>query len=178
MAKNKNAKKTKKVPKSKEIMRDLNRENSISFKKSLIVLIAVVVFVGIVYFVTAIVQGEIKFKEEIEKHEVQYENILAGSTFKKKDKEYIVVYYDFEGNDASDIKSSISSYTSKSSAKALYKVDLSLKQNKVYTTDKKSNKKPTKATELKINGTTLIEIKDGKVKSYVEGKDKVKDYLK
>lgn len=176
--KKKKATTNKNASKGKEVMKSLDKENNISLKKALIVLLIVVCVVGLVYFVTAVIMGEISFKDKTEQKEIQYENILAGSTFKQHDKEYIVVYYDFTDTSLSTIDSTISTYKESDNAKALYKVDLSLKQNKTYTTDGTSNKKPTKATELKINGPTLIYIKNNKVNTYIEGKDKIKDYLK
>ncbi len=170
--------KTVKESKGKKIMRDLDKENSISLSKAIVVLLIVIFIVGAVYFVSAVVMGEISFKDKTEQKEIQYENILAGSTFKQHDKEYIVVYYDFEGDDQDTIDTAISSYKEKESAKAVYKVDLSLSQNKKYITDKTSNKNPKNAKELKIKGTTLVSIKDGKVNAYVESATKIKDYLK
>ena len=175
MAKANNKKQT---SKGKEIMRSLDRENNISMKNALIVLISVIVVIALVYLVAAIIMGEIKFKEDKEINEIQYETILAGSTFKKQDKEYIVVYYDFNKEDASGLNSTITTYKEQSKAKALYKVDLSLKQNAIYQTEKTSNKKPKNAKDLKIKGPTLIHIHDGKVKTYIEGKEKIQDYLK
>ncbi len=168
----------KKSTKGQEVMKSLDKENNISMSKAITVLLVVIIIIVIVYFVAAIVMGEITFKKNDKVATIQYENILAGSTFKQHDKEYIVVYYDFKGNDASEIDSSISTYKSVTSSKALYKVDLSLKQNKIYTTDKNSNKKPIKATDLKIKGSTLLHIKDNKVITYIEGIDNIKDYLK
>lgn len=170
--------KTVKESKGKKIMRDLDKENSVSLSKAIVVLLIVIFIVGTVYFVSAVVMGEISFKDKTEQKEIQYENILVGSTFKQHDKEYIVVYYDFEGDDQDTIDTAIKSYKEKESAKAVYKVDLSLSQNKKYTTDKASNKKPKNAKELKIKGTTLVSIKDGKVNAYLESATKIKDYLK
>lgn len=168
----------KQTSKGKEIMRSLDKENNISVKNAFIVLISVLVVIALVYFIAAIIMGEIKFKEEKEINEIQYETILAGSTFKKQDKEYIVVYYDFNANDASGLDSTITTYKEQSKAKALYKVDLSLKQNASYQTETTSNKNPKTAKDLKVKGPTLIHICDGKVKAYVEGKEKIQDYLK
>ena len=44
--------------------------------------------------------------------------------------------------------------------------------------NEKSNKNPTKASELAINGPTIIRFRDGNVREYIEGFDKVVDYLK
>lgn len=170
--------KNKRTTKGKEVMKNLDKENNVSIKKAITMLFIVIFIVALVYFIAAFIMGEISFKDTKEKATIQYETILAGSTFKQHDNEYIVVYYDFEGNDKTAIETAISTYKSAESAKAVYKADLSLKQNKVYQTEDNSNKKPTSAKELKVKGTTLIHMKAGKVKAYIEGKNKIEDYLK
>ena len=42
----------------------------------------------------------------------------------------------------------------------------------------KSNKKAKNASELKINGKTLIKIYNGKIKDYIEGSSNIEKYLK
>ena len=41
----------------------------------------------------------------------------------------------------------------------------------------KSKKDPKDATELAISGPTIIRFRDGMVREYIEGQDKVVDYL-
>ena len=40
-----------------------------------------------------------------------------------------------------------------------------------------SNKNATKSDELQINGTTLIEIKEGKIINYIEGYENITNYI-
>ena len=55
----------------------------------------------------------------------------------------------------------------------IYKVNLGSKINEKYNTTDKSNSKASKASELKIKGTTLIKIRKGKNIEYTEGKAQV-----
>ena len=59
-------------------------------------------------------------------------------------------------------------------AKKIYFVDLSTKFNSPYVSDK-SNKKPTKASEVQVKDSALVLIKNGKVSKYYES---VTDYEK
>ena len=90
---------------------------------------------------------------------------------------YLVVYYDTTEDNASEILNAIYSYQySNEEPLTLYTVDLSNSLNK-YAVNEKSNKNPTKASELAINGPTIIRFRDGNVREYIEGFDKVVDYL-
>ena len=141
--------------------------------KVLKIVFGVIVFLALFYLITIIVVGNDK-SEKIETS-IQYEEILAGSSFTMRDDEYLVVYYDFSDSEMSDVYSAIYTYNY-SGKKRLYTVDMSNGFNSKYTSEK-SNKKPNNAEELAINGPTLILIKDGKVKEYIEGKDVVVKYL-
>ena len=89
---------------------------------------------------------------------------------------YLVVYYDFDSEDATEILTAIYKYEAKDDALKVYTVDLSNALNKKSVSET-SNKNPKDATELAINGTTIIRFRDGMVREYIEGTDKVVDYL-
>lgn len=107
-----------------------------------------------------------------------YKEILAGSSFDKNDNEYYVVYYDFSESDFSDLAYAVNEYENQHETNKIYLVNLKEGLNKKYITSKDSNKKPSSASELAINGPTLIHFKDKKINSYVEGKDDIISYLK
>ena len=142
--------------------------------KILKIVFGVVAFLALFYLITVIAVGNDEKTEKIETS-IQYEEILAGSSFTMRDDEYLVVYYDFSDSEMSDVYSAIYTYNY-SGKKRLYTVDMSNGFNSKYTNEK-SNKKPENAEELAINGPTLILIKEGKVKEYIEGKDFVVNYL-
>ena len=88
--------------------------------------------------------------------------------------EYYVFLYDLTSSSASQYQSLISNYEKKDNAKKIYFVDLSTKFNSPYVSDK-SNKKPTKASEVQVKDSALVLIKNGKVSKYYES---VTDYEK
>lgn len=174
MAKKKNTKSrnTKKDVKKKIDEMEVSASNEIY--KVLKIVFGVLVFLGIFYLITIAIVGR-EEKEEIPEATIQYEEILAGSSFTMRDDEYLVVYYDFEDEEMSNLYSAVYSYTY-SGSKRLYTVNMSNGFNSKYVSEK-SNKEPKDAGELAINGPTLISIKDGKVDEYIEGSDNIISYL-
>ena len=108
--------------------------------------------------------------------EIQHEEILLGSSFSIKDDQYLVVYYDTTDDDLSSLTSAISTYRSSSKDVNLYTVDMSDGLNKGFVGET-PNKKATKASELSISGPTIIKFTDNKISTYIEGMDKVIEYL-
>lgn len=172
--------KTVKTKKSKVIERNKANynENLITGVKIFGILILIL---GIIYIGTAIATGEIKFNDEEETEEVtiQNEEILAGSTFKMQEKDYIVLYYDYTMASAGVYDMLYSNYaSSQNDLPKMYKVDLSKGFNKGYLTDQdKLNKKPTSADELELKNPTLIRIKNHKVVKFITSKDEIKKYI-
>lgn len=108
---------------------------------------------------------------------IQYEEILAGSSFSMNEDSYLVLYYDKSNSDlSSEFVSIISTYNNKSDALALYSVDMNSAFNKDYVGEQ-SNISPKSASELSINGPTLIKFDKGNVSEYIEGKDAISSYL-
>lgn len=143
--------------------------------KILTILFGVMVFLALFYLITVFIVGR-DIKEEKVEANIQYEEILAGSSFTMRDDEYVVVYYDFNNEAMSGLYSALTDYSTTGS-KRLYTVDMSNGFNKKYV-GMKANKKPKDASELIIADATLIEFKDGKVVKYVEGSQEVIDSLK
>lgn len=140
------------------------------------VLFIVIVVLSAFYLLTVFIVGK-DDKEELKETVIQYEEILAGSSFSMKNKEYVVVYYDFTDTELTDITSSIYSY-SYTGKYRLYTVNMNSGFNKAYASDEESNKNPEKAEDLLIKGPTLIRFEDGKVSEYIEGKEDIVTYLK
>ena len=69
------------------------------------------------------------------------------------------------------------SYKDKDDALKVYYVDMNDKFNSAYLSET-SNKKPTESSEVKINESALILIKDGKVEKYYESLEDYKNALK
>ena len=49
--------------------------------------------------------------------------------------------------------------------------------NKKYTTTEESNKNPTKASEISVNGPTLMRITNNGLVDYIEGEESIASYL-
>ncbi len=157
----KNIKKT-----SEQQKKEYPQKNQImSFAKTIY---GIIIAAILIYGITVIVNKTYVLKDESKYDMTQ---ILAGQTFSKLDEEYYVVFYNF--NEQKDITTNIESVTDK----AIYKVDLSLGNNKYVISDTGNNTAMT-ANDLKINGPTIIKISNGSNIEYVEGLDSVNNYLK
>lgn len=139
----------------------------------------VVVTILVFYVISLIIGGDLKLGDTTKTTpaEIQYQNIIAGTTFNQSKTEYYVLFYDTKGDDAKLLSSTLSNYQYSLNYIPYYIVDLNDGFNKTYLSDT-SNKNATKASELKINGTTLIKINNGQNVLYVEGKDAVQAILK
>ena len=105
--------------------------------------------------------------------ELYSDMILASQTFAKAQSEYMVIF--FSNKEMSEsIKTGISYY--KKDTK-LYKVNLDEAINK-FVVSKEENAVATNASELKINKTTLVIIKNGKIDSYITNEDDILSKLK
>lgn len=144
--------------------------------KVLKLLFIVIVILSLFYLLTVKIVG-MDSKEKNVETQIQYQEILAGSSFSMNSNEYLVVYYDFKDTKLSNLASSIYNYTYSGKDK-LYLVDMSNGFNKDFIASEKSNTKPKNASDLLINGPTLIKITDGSVSEYIEGVEKIIDYLK
>lgn len=123
----------------------------------------------LIYGITVIVNKAYKLEGKETKYDMT--QILAGQTFSKLDKEYYVVFYDFD--EQTDITTNIDSV----SKKTIYKVDLGLGNNKNIISSV-GNANASNASELQVNGPTIIKITDGVNAEYIEGLDNVNTYLK
>ena len=107
---------------------------------------------------------------------IQYDEILAGSIFNAGSKDYYVLIYDFDGvdNDWADII--VRFYRNSEDSKPLYTVNLGNHFNQHVIGDT-SNSNARNASELSITGTTLINIKDGRIIYYIEGLEEINEHL-
>ena len=169
--------KKKELKKKEESKKIENVNNSPSVKGIIRTLVIDALVFGFFYLLTYVLVGDFgKDDDTKEETKIQYDEILAGSSFSMNTSKYLVVYYDFDADDASEILSAIYTYEAKSDALKVYTVDLGNALNK-NSVSEKSKKDPKDATELAINGPTIIRFRDGMVREYIEGKDKVVNYL-
>lgn len=163
-------------------------DNSVSYdsnyKKIIITTVVVLVFLVAFYFITvAILNKEDSSKSSSTKKdtgevEIQSNEILVGTSFSIKDSEYLVVYYDTTDDAINGkIQNAVSTYRNASKDVNLYTVNMSDGLNKSYVSES-GNSMASNASELAINGPTLIKFKDSEIVDYVEGVDRIVDYLK
>ena len=109
-------------------------------------------------------------KETEKTVEISNDEIILGSSLSMKG-DYYVIYYN-KGNETID--EIIKNYGGELS---LYKVDMNSAFNSKYATSEESNKSPSKVSEFKINGPTLIKVSNKKVVEYIEGEDEIRTIL-
>ena len=148
--------------------------------KVLLYILIILVFLGGMYLVTNALVSKNKYFEKTKVDNgsvsIQYSEIILGEVFSRNEKEYLVLCYDKQ-EEADDYNTIVSSIMSKDAVK-LYTVDLSHAFNQSLLTNETSNRHPTKASEIKIKGATILHIKDKKVVDYVEGKDAITTFAK
>lgn len=161
--------------KQRRKLKQVNDEYEQSTKSILITLGVVLVIFILFYILTVAINNKnrrLNTKESTKAETtIQYSEILASNTFNQKPKEYYVLFYDFEGPEAVYLDYLFSLYASNEN-QYIYKVDLGNKMNSNVISDT-SNSKASKASELKIKGTTLIKISNGKSVGYTEGSSQV-----
>ena len=103
---------------------------------------------------------------------------MLGSSLTMKDGEYLVIYYDSKNEEIStDLNELVTNYRA-GHGTTLYFVDMASAFNKSYVTEGESNHTPSSASELLINGPTVVKVNNKVVVEYIEGLDAVKEYLK
>ena len=173
------AKKTKEMKKEKNKKKVVEVQNSYSYSMFTIfkIVFGVLVFLAIFYLITvAVIDDGSASKDEKEEVDIQYDEILAGSSFSMNSSEYLVVYYDFTDEELTDLDSAIYSYSSSDETR-IYTVDMSNAFNLKFVAEKESNKSPKSVNDLAFDGPTLIKFKDGKVTKYIEDSEEIIKYL-
>lgn len=143
--------------------------------KNIIVTVIVVLVIAVLFYLLTIYIINKPDKVRVTEGSISYEQISAGSTFSMSDKKYLVIFYNRDNS--GDITTAVSNYKSKDKALPIYYVDYNDAINASVTSKDSSNPKATKASELKVKNPTLIEISNGSISQYIEGEEKVIDYL-
>ena len=143
--------------------------------KNIIVTVIVVLVIAVLFYLLTIYIINKPDKVRVTEGSISYEQISAGSTFSMSDKNYLVIFYNRDNS--GDITTAVSNYKSKDKALPIYYVDYNDAINASVTSKDSSNPKATKASELKVKDPTLIEISNGSISQYIEGEEKVIDYL-
>lgn len=146
-------------------------------KLAIIIGVILVIFVLIYLIIGIFVTKEITFgnndSEVSEETTIQYSKILAGETFNQNASEYYVIFSDSD---------SVNYYTYElvqynNSDKNIYIVDMGNPLNEKYKSEE-SNKEVNSASDLKINGDTMIKVSNKQNVMYVEGVNEILNQFK
>ncbi len=147
-------------------------------KKTIFVFIGLLAFLGLCYLCALGMQKLGLFDKGYEAPQkedatVDPSFIAIGAVFNRNDKNYYVIFDNYESKYTQDI---VVNNLLEKQTKKYYKVDMSANENKKFASNEE-NKGATKASELKINGVTLIEIKNGKIERYISGSGRIEEFL-
>ena len=142
-------------------------------KTIIIILVAVILLVGMYFLTTLILSRDVE-EEKITENTIQYDEILAGSSFGQSEDEYYVIYYD-STNEYSTVSSLVSSYQLNGGDIKLYSVDLSNGINKKYITD--GDIVTSDASSLRVKENTLLKFEDGEVNETITDLSEIMDIL-
>lgn len=166
--------------KKKRERKNKTEENENNQMKTTIITIAsVVLFIGVFYGInlglTALGVYEEGYVAPVKAAtEISYDEILLGNVFNKPEKTYYVIF-DTYGEQTNNVYIEYL-ISSKEYENKIYKVDMSNPMNKSAISTE-SNEKATKASELKINDTTIIKVVSGKILGYITGEEEIISYL-
>ncbi len=104
--------------------------------------------------------------------EIDANKILIGSVFNRDEKTYYVL---FDSSKEYESHPHINRIV-KELDKRVYFVDMSEPENAKHISEE-VNKKATSPEELKINGLTLIKIKNGKISKYISGVEDIEEFV-
>ena len=119
------------------------------------------------------------FNKESEKTvipgEVNYNKTLIGSMLNLSSEEYYVMLVDLEAQDAIYYTGLIDSYKDNKEALSIYLADLNNPLNKTYISNE-ANLETSDLTKFKVQGPTLVKIKNGKItKSLTKAEEMAKE---
>lgn len=173
------AKPEKKV-KAKRIKRDISDNEKEVYRFVAIFLVVVLVVLGF-YFISKKVVKDRDNNETTnssEKVTISYDTVNVGMILNRPYDEYFVMVYDGSLSEAIYYSSLITKYKNNESALKIYYCDLSDKLNKDYTSGKDTgNSSAQKTSDFSFGKVTLLKIRNGKIVSYIEELDKIKNIL-
>lgn len=165
----------------KNVSATLQNENEL-YKLLKIVLILVVCFgilYGITYFVTKNqnnTNGDGSSQDKIAA--IQYDKILVGMLLTQKRDHYYVLLDKTDDQYYGLYQSYLSTYGNKDNALKVYTIDMNDPFNKDYWKEESNvDVDADEITEFKVKEVTLVEVENGRIINYYEGRDNVKNQL-
>lgn len=147
-----------------------------------IVLIVTGIFLAfylITYLVAKNKADNTEKKDDSAEVSIQYDEILMSNLLKQSGSEYYVLAYDAKDVYYDTYNTYITSYTGEDDALRVYTSILSNSFNKsFYDANAESNTDVDSIDKLKLNSSTLIKVKDGKIEATYEGHDAIVTHLK
>lgn len=150
--------------------------NDTEVSKLIKLVIVVSLIVLIFYGLTVLLNQEKEPEEQEQSATIQYDEILIGNSLKQPNEEYYVMIYDDEDYDVSVYSAYLELYSNKEDAIRVYTSQLNNPLNQKFKSDE-ANLNVDEISDLKIKGSTLLKIVDGKIKDAYEG-DKLVEHLK
>lgn len=147
-------------------------EDSSEIRNLIIITVIIALIATGLYFLTEKVLNK---KENNNNTEVSfnYDEATIGTMFNRPYDEYYVFIYDSTDDNATVYNNIVKTYRAKDDSKKLYFIDLNDGLNKIAVSDT-TNKKPASSEEVKVSGSALYLIKNGKVTAaYTESYDNV-----
>lgn len=164
----------------KEKDRILNKSKYKSESSKIIKCFAIVLVIfGIMYLITTLIlrnSDDTTYQNKTSKTSIQYDEILLGTTFDKKENEYLVLFYNVKNDFDNTYSNALSDYEAKDEKLPIYYVNLGNSMNKKCISSEE-NSNATNANELKINDVTLIKFTNHQIKEYITGNNNVIEYL-
>ena len=138
-----------------------------------IVAIAFAIFYVITLFVVKKDENKTTTQEETTEATIQYQKILVGNILSQKEDEYYVLIYKNDDKYVEAYKNNLTYYAmTKEDSVPYYFVELDNSLNKSFITEK-SKLNVENAKDLRFSQTTLLRIKEGKIISTYEGKERI-----
>ena len=146
----------------------------------ILVTIIIVIVIGIYFLTRVFVTKDLKkdVTETAVTGTINYDVTIVGTILNIPYDEYYVVVYDSTSPSAGKYSGIVSAYVGKEDSIKVYTVDLSNDLNKDYYDKENSNPEAKTVSELKFGDITLIKVKKGEIKKYIEDYDAIKAELK
>lgn len=174
------------MSKQKEFRKNMNSNKKEVIKepdemKRLIQLILILVLIFVVFYALTVFLIQRKSNDDILPAEkevtIQYNRILLTNLLTQKNEHYYVMASSDDDYSSGLYSVYMNQYSDKEDAIRFYTVDLKDHFNVSFLADE-SNFTITNISELKISKSTLIEIKDGVIVHYYEGKEAIVNQFK
>ena len=151
-----------------------NSELSTDARKVIIIVACVAVLLIAMYFLTTRILEKQNNDTAFTELPIQYDQILAGSSFNQQQEEYLVIYYD-ASDEYSSLPSLVSSYQSGDHDIKLYSVDLSDVMNAKYLTE--GDVVTDSPSSLRVKDPTVLRFRNQEVSEVITDMNEITSLL-